>query len=121
MKACLLLALICTPARHVLPDRPVIAMFGMDVTVKTIDLLQTEHDYRLGGFEEHNPVLRPMLGHPIVMSGYAAGYALAAAFVGREMRRSRFAMIRKLWWMPQAMSITENVYGYAVTRQGYRR
>jgi hypothetical protein len=37
------------------------------------------------------------------------------------MRTSRFSVIRKLWWLPQTISIEQNTYGYAYTRAHYRR
>ena len=46
---------------------------------------------------------------------------MGAAFLAHEMRRSRFGVVRKLWWLPQVDSIAQNVYGYAYTRGHYRR
>jgi hypothetical protein len=105
----------------VLKDRPVMALLALDVTAKVMDYRQTEQDYLLGGFEEHNPVLRPMLGHPAAMYAYGAAYAMGAAWVGHKMRTSRFGLARKLWWLPQTISIEQNVYGFASTRAHYRR
>jgi len=103
----------------VLKDRPVMALMALDVTVKTMDYRQTERDFTLGGFQEHNPVLRPMLGHPAAMYAYGAGYAMGAAWLGQKMRTSRFGLVRKLWWLPQTYSIEQSVWGYAYTRTHY--
>jgi hypothetical protein len=105
----------------VLKDRPVMALMALDVTAKTMDYRQTERDFMLGGFQEHNPVLRPMLGHPAAMYAYGAAYAMGAAWLGHKMRTSRFGLMRKLWWLPQTYSIEQSVYGYAYTRTHYRR
>jgi hypothetical protein len=62
-----------------------------------------------------------MLGHPVAMEVYGAGYATGAAFLAHEMRRSRFGVVCKLWWLPQVYSMEQNVYGCAGTRGYYRR
>jgi hypothetical protein len=105
----------------VLKDRRVMMLMALDLTVKTMDYRQTERDFKLGGFHEQNPVLRPMLGHPAAMYAYGAAYAIGAAWVGHKMRTSRFGIARKLWWLPQTISIEQNLWGYAYTRSHYRR
>ena len=104
-----------------LKDKPVMALAAVDPTAKAMDFSQTEHDFRLGGFQEENPMLRPMLGHPAAMAAYGAAYAMGSAFLAHKMRTSRFSIVRKLWWLPQTYSIEQNVYGYAYTRAHYRR
>src|ERR1700674_2318145 len=105
----------------VLKDRPVMALLAVDLTAKTMDYRQTEHDFNLGGFQEQNPVVRHLLGHPVAMEAYGAAYAVGAAWLGHKMRTSRYGLVRKLWWLPQTYSIEQNVYGYAYTRGHYRR
>jgi hypothetical protein len=104
-----------------LKDRPVMALATLDLTVKTMDYRQTEQDFKMGGFQEHDAMLRPMLGHPVAMAAYATAYAMGAAFLGHEMRTSRYSVIRKLWWLPQTISIEQNTFGYVYTRAHYRR
>ena len=104
-----------------LKDKPVMALVALDLTAKTMDYRQTEHDFMLGGFQEHNPILRPMLGHPVAMEAYGIAYAMGAAYLGHKMRTSHISIVRKLWWLPQVYSIEANVYGYASTRAHYRR
>jgi hypothetical protein len=104
-----------------LKDRPVMALMAADLTAKTMDYRQTERDFLLGGFHEQDPVLRPMLGHPAAMYAYGAAYAVGAAWLGHKMRTSRFGIARKLWWLPQTVSIEQNIYGYAYTRAHYTR
>jgi hypothetical protein len=105
----------------VLKDRPVMTLAAIDVTAKVMDYRQTERDFLLGGFQEHNPIIRPMLGHPAAIYAYGAAYAMGAAWLGRKMKTSRFVVARKLWWLPQTYSIEQNVWGYAYTRGHYRR
>ncbi len=105
----------------VLKDRRVMALAAVDVTAKIMDYRQTERDFALGGFQEHNPVLRPMLGHPAAMYAYGAAYAMGAAWLGHKMRTSHIGIVRKLWWLPQTYSIEQNVYGFAYTRAHYHR
>ena len=104
-----------------LKDRPVMALTALDLTAKAMDYRQTEQDFRMGGFQEQNAVLRPMLGHPAAMAAYGTAYAMGAAFLGHQMRKSRFRVVRKLWWLPQVYSIEQNVYGYTYTHAHYRR
>ena len=104
-----------------LKDRPVMALAALDITAKAMDYRQTERDFMLGGFQEQNPIVRPMLGHAVAMQAYGAAYAMGAAFLGHKMRTSRFRIVRSLWWLPQTYSIEQNVYGYAYTRTHYRR
>jgi hypothetical protein len=104
-----------------LKDRPVMMLMAADLTAKTMDYHQTQSDFTMGGFREQNPVLRPMLGHPAAMYAYGAAYAFGAAWVGHKMRISHFTVVRKLWWLPQTLSIEQNVWGYAYTRAHYRR
>jgi hypothetical protein len=47
------------------------------------------------------------------MEVYGAGYAMGAAYLANEMRRSRFGAVRKLWWLPQVASVEQNACGYA--------
>ena len=76
--------------------------------MKTMDYRQTEQDFKMGGFQEQNAILRPMLGHPVAMAAYATAYAMGAAFLGHEMHHSRYSVIRKLWRLPQTISIEQN-------------
>src|SRR5579864_8345454 len=64
----------------VLKDRRVMTLAAIDVTAKVMDYRQTERDFMLGGFQEHNPILRPMLGHPVAMEAYGIAYAMGAAY-----------------------------------------
>lgn len=105
----------------VLKDRPVMTLAAVDLTAKVMDYRQTERNFLLGGFQEHNPVLRPILGHPAAMYAYGAAYAMGAAWLGHKMRTSHIGIVRKLWWLPQTYSIEQNVWGYAYTRTHYRR
>jgi hypothetical protein len=105
----------------VLKNRPVMIRMAADLSAKTMDYRQTERDFLLGGFREHDVILRPMLGHPAAMYAYGVAYAMGAAWLGHKMRTSRFGVVRKLWWLPQTYSIEQNVYGYVYTRAHYVR
>ena len=101
-------------------DKPVMGLFAADLGAKVMDYRQTEQDYRLGGFHEANPLVRPLLGSAALYAEGAA-YALGAAWLGHKMRESHNPVLRKLWWLPQSISIGESVYGYAYTRSHYHR
>ena len=66
----------------VLKDCPVATLMAADLAAKTMDYRQTERDFLLGGFREHDVMLRPMLGHPAAMYAYDAAYATGAAWLG---------------------------------------
>jgi hypothetical protein len=104
-----------------LKDKPVMALAAVDLTAKAMDFTQTERDFQMGNFEEHNAMLRPMLGHPAAITAYGAAYAMGSAFLAHKMRTSRYSIVRKLWWVPQTYSIEQNVYGFAYTHAHYRR
>jgi len=104
-----------------LKDRPVMTLVAVDLAAKTMDYRQTERDFQLGGFHEHDVMLRPMLGHPAAMYAYGTAYAMGAAWLGHKMRTSRFGVVRKLWWLPQTYSIEQNVYGNVYTRAHHTR
>ena len=53
-------------SRRGVRDRPVMAMMVVGLIAKTMEYCQAQRDFELGGFHEHNPLLRPMLGHPTV-------------------------------------------------------
>jgi len=105
----------------VLKDRPVMLLAALDATAKVMDYRQTQRDFTLGGFQEHNSILRPMLGHAAAMYTYGAAYAMGAAWLGHKMRTSHIGIVRKLWWLPQSYGIEQNVYGFAYTRAHYVR
>jgi hypothetical protein len=116
--------LVASSLCHTIKDKPVMALLSIDVVVKTLDVRQTLRDYNLGpradcsicSFHENNSTVRPLLSHPASFYAFEAGYALTAAWIGHKMRGSRHRWIHDLWWVPQTISISENIYAYTYTR-----
>jgi len=63
------------------------AMMVVGLIAKTMEYCQAQRDFELGGFHEHNPLLRPMLGHPTAMYAYSAACAMGAAWAGTKCAR----------------------------------
>jgi hypothetical protein len=116
--------LVASSLCHAIKDKPVMALLSIDVVVKTLDVRQTLRDYNLGpragcsicSFHENNSTVRPLLAHPASFYAFEAAYALTAAWIGHKMRGSRHRWIQDLWWVPQTISISENIYAYTYTR-----
>jgi hypothetical protein len=60
---------------------------------------------------ESNPFARPFLKLP-APAYYACGAALATGVNWAALRMSRSKRFRKVWWVPQALSVTGNTHGY---------
>lgn len=53
------------------------------------------------GAVEADPFMRPFAGSPAIYVAIQAA-PIAMDFMARHMQRSRFSLIRKMWWVPQA-------------------
>jgi hypothetical protein len=65
------------------------------------------------GFTEYDPIARSFVRHPSLAYATAYGSAFAAARLGNHWRHSRRALLRNAWWVPQALSLAANAYGFA--------
>jgi hypothetical protein len=67
------------------------------------------------GTTETDPLARPFvrLPHPAY---YACGFALATGVNWLGYRMSHSRKWRKLWWLPQSISISANGWGYKTRR-----
>lgn len=60
--------------------------------------------------QEGNPVARPFVNHgPAIAYASAAGEALATAWLADKMKHSSNRVLRKIWWLPQTVSIGSHV------------
>lgn len=110
----------------ILKDKPVMAMAAAHGTLAFVDATQTERDWKLsrntnGTFREQNPLLRPLVGHPAALYGYTAGGVVFSAWLGHKFRESRYPLLQKFWWVPQAAGIAGGSFGVAYTSVHYTR
>ena len=61
---------------------------------------------------ESNPLARPFLKLP-APAYYACGIALATGVNWAALRMSRSKRFRKVWWVPQALSVAGILHGYS--------
>lgn len=61
---------------------------------------------------ERDPLARPLLKLP-APAYYACGVALATGVNWAALRMSRSKRFRKVWWIPQAISVAGNAKGYS--------
>jgi hypothetical protein len=75
----------------------------------------TETQSSMPNFKEADPLARPFLLLPKPLY-YASGTMLGTGvnWLGLKMQRSE--RWRKIWWLPQAVSIAANLSGYGYTR-----
>lgn len=66
------------------------------------------------GSREIDPAVTPFLGsHPRPAVMYAAGavVCIGEAYLAERMHRSRHRWIRRMWWLPQTVTIGASAYG----------
>ena len=67
------------------------------------------------GPTETDPLARPFVRLPRP-AYYACGFALATGVNWLGYRMSHSRRLRKVWWLPQSISITANGWGYKTRR-----
>ena len=63
-----------------------------------------------GGFER-NPLMRPFVHTPATLALETVGEVWVVAYLGDRMKRSGHPILRKTWWLPQALNISAKLYG----------
>jgi hypothetical protein len=86
------------------------AAFDMHATAKAVELGKKYPAFYLG-YPEADPIARPLVRLPRP-AYYACGFALATGVNWLGYRMSRSHKWRKVWWLPQSISISANSYGY---------
>jgi len=86
------------------------AALDMHATANAVQL-KKKYPALYWGNPEADPLARPFVNLPRP-AYYASGFALATGinWLGYKMSRSR--KWRKVWWLPQSISISANSYGY---------
>jgi hypothetical protein len=87
-------------------DKPVMALAAGHGALALGDTAQTEHYWKLAHernflLYEHNPLMRPLVGHPAAYYAATAGGVVATAWLGHRFRESRHPFLRRFWWVPR--------------------
>jgi hypothetical protein len=87
-------------------------MHATEETVQRINALHKRYPWFLADYSfESNPLARPLLKLP-APAYYACGIALATGVNWVGLRMSRSKRFRRVWWLPQALSMVGNTHGY---------
>ena len=95
-------------------DRAYLAFSAGAYAMALVDMTNTARLGREGvDYIERNPIARPFVKHPFLhyTSGLAA--VTGANWVSWKLKHS--SRWRKLWWLPQVVSIGLNTWGYAAS------
>ena len=113
------------PAQELLPDKPapqgnfltrpffdkhVTLLAEIDAGAAILDDVSTRMVIENGGYER-NPLMRPFVHNSGTLAAETVGELWLVAFVADRMKHSRHALLRKTWWLPQALSISAKVSG----------
>jgi hypothetical protein len=90
------------------------AALDMHVTANAEEWFRKHPDYYRGPTET-DPLARPFVRLP-QPAYYACGFALATGVNWLGYRMSHSHKLRKVWWLPQSISITANSWGYKTRR-----
>jgi hypothetical protein len=90
------------------------AAFDMHATAEAEDWFKGHPHFYLGPTET-DPLARPFVRLPRP-AYYATGFALATGVNWLGYRMSHSRKWRKLWWLPQSISISANSWGYKTRR-----
>jgi hypothetical protein len=92
------------------------AALDMHATEEVVQRVQRIHKmypgFLLDYSFESDPLARPLLHLP-APAYYACGAALATGVNWAALRMSRSKRFRRVWWIPQAVSVAGNMHGYS--------
>jgi hypothetical protein len=134
MKARIILALLLLAApvgaqavfaQTVLPDKPapkgnfftrpfydkkIAILAEINAGAATWDDVSSRRVLDLGGYER-DPLMRPFVRNSGALAAETVGEVWLVAFVADRMKHSHIAILRKAWWVPQAVDISAKVVG----------
>jgi hypothetical protein len=102
MHCVLLLLTLCAAVR----DKPVMALTFAHADALFADGVVTRRSVLHGG-EEVDPLARAFIGARPTwgrMVPVGAGFVIGEAWLAERMKTSRHAWVRRVWWVPQAVS-----------------
>lgn len=98
---------------HAVHDRPVMALTAAQSAVLVADGYTTRQRVRLG-YTETDPLARMFLGGRPTWAGMAplgAVQCLLETWLAERMHTSRNRWVRRMWWLPQSVGISGNIWG----------
>ena len=113
------------PSQDVLPDKPVPRgnfltrpfydkkvrlLAEMNAGAAVMDDVASRKVIESGGYER-NPLMRPFVHNSGTLAVETVGEVWLMAFVADRMKHSDHAILRKTWWLPQALNISAKLYG----------
>jgi hypothetical protein len=104
----LLLTYLCTSAKSIYHDKPVLALAAGQTIAQIADGYTTRVNI-LHGEQEGNPINRFFIGrYPTwkTMAPWGATQIIGTAWVSDRMHHSSHRWIRDTYWIPQAVSIS---------------
>lgn len=105
---------IGTVCFHDLKNAKFLVLTGALALSSIADVAATQHCVKLGTCQEANP----MMPHSRAgMYAVKSAFAVTTTFSSLGLRKSDKKLARKLWWVPQAVWIGANLYGF---RTGWR-
>lgn len=103
LECVLLISTLC----HAVKDKPVMVLAVPQIGMMMVDGVTTRHNTK-NGFIEGDLVARQFIGlRPTWprMILFGTLQTVAQTYAAEKMRRSRFKVVRALWWIPQTLSI----------------
>jgi hypothetical protein len=113
------------PSNNILPDKPapqgnfltrpfydkkVRLLAEMNAGAAVMDDVASRKVIESGGYEK-NPLMRPFVHNSGTLAVESAGEVWLMAFIADRMKRSSHPLLRKTWWLPQALNISAKVSG----------
>jgi len=75
----------------------------------TFDAWTTRHAISTGAGRELNPLFKPFAGNASLYLAIQAGPVLVD-YLGRRLMYSRHGWIRRIWWIPQGVSVAASLF-----------
>jgi hypothetical protein len=91
-------------------DTHVTILAEIDAGAAIWDDLASRRVIERGGFER-NPLMRPFVHTPGTLAVETISEVWVVAFLGDRMKHSDHPLLRKTWWLPQALNISAKLYG----------
>ena len=99
---------------------PHYALFMLDSTFTQLDTHSTRQLVNQPGWYESDPIWKPFARNNSLYAVTAASN-VGLAFLGYKMHHSRHAIVRNLWWTPQAADAALHFAGWTHNRNALRR
>src|SRR6266566_1770652 len=92
-------------------DKSVIILGVVQAVVNSSDVIQTRRRLSSGKYSEVDPFAKPFVHSDLVVATVTVIGVLGAAWLGQQMRYSRYKVFHKVWFLPQAVGIAGSAVG----------